>query len=110
MIIIGNTPTFPKALDIADYLAQEGGAFGTERWVLWVKDHSIIKSTVELILAESKAKRSERKFETMKCFCLSPVSHKIEGIILKNAVLDYESLERSFSLAEKLDDTNFNNS
>ena len=105
MVIIGNTVTFKDAITKADNLAgvKDLKDLKTTRWVLWVKDHDIVRSTLALILAESKAERSNREFDEIKCFCLSPKRHDVEGIILKNGTLDYVSLRLSFLKAERHD-------
>jgi hypothetical protein len=103
MVIIGNTNTVEKAVDEADFLANEVNLKDFDRWVLWAKDHKIVKDTLELILAESGAERSNENFDNIKCFCLSPIRHEVSGIILKHGTLGPAKLDRSFISAEEYD-------
>lgn len=103
MVIIGDTETVKKAIPVADREAQKKPFDNAERWVLWAKDHLIVKDTLELILADSKAERSDRDFDQFKCFCLSPVTHKVDGIILKKGRLSSPRIRLSFSKAERHD-------
>ena len=104
MVIIGNTDTVEKAIKVANRLARLKN-FEFDRWVLWCKDHKIVEDTLALIVAESKDRRSDRDFNEFKCFCLSPVSRQVDGIILKNGSLGAARLRLSFVKAEKLDVT-----
>lgn len=103
MVIIGNTQTVKDAIPAADRVAQKKPFDNADRWVLWARDHKIVKDTLELILAESKAERSDRDFDQFKCFCLSPVTHEVDGIILKNGRLSSPRFRLSFSKAERHD-------
>ena len=108
MAIIGNTETVQEAVIEANALAHEQEFDNVDRWVLWAKDHGIVKDTLELILAESNAERSDRDFDQIKCFCISPVRREVEGIILKNGELNSISLDKSFLKAERHDNALLN--
>ena len=103
MVIIGNTQTVEDAIAVADGLAHLVNPGGFNRWVLWAKDHDIVEDTLALIIAESKDRRSNKDFNEFKCFCISPVSRQVDGIILKNGNLGALRLRHAFIKTEKLD-------
>ncbi|MCW5520646.1 hypothetical protein J1N09_12400 [Aureitalea sp. L0-47] len=106
MIIIGDTDTIRTAMPTADSLAHKI-YFNMERWVLWVRDYEVLRGTLEQKLAESPNTK-DMDYDDIKCFSLSPIQDLADGVIQKNGVLDYVSLQQSFFKAQS-DDIAFTN-
>ncbi len=102
MIIIGDTPTNRVAITKADKLAQLS-YFNMERWVLWIRNHDTLSKTLKSHLKDSEADNSDETYDTIKCFCFSPILDQVDGIILKNGQLSYASLQQSFFRAQSHD-------
>lgn len=101
MIILGDTDSIRKALPKADNLATKS-YFGMERWVLWIRNHAILEDTLRPLL-ETNDQDETLVYKDVKCFSTSPILDAATGIILKNAELNYLSLQRSFFKAQSHD-------
>jgi|GEM_PF-3395983 len=101
MIILGDTETIREAMPKADNLATKS-YFGMERWVFWVRNHDILADSLIPIL-EANDEAGNLEYESVKCFCTSPVLDAASGIILKNGELNYRTLQKSFFMAQSHD-------
>ena len=109
MFILGNSDTIITSMDYANDEAND--VLGFSRWVVWIKDLDELKKEVKALLKKvsKEDKNASRSFEEIKCFCLSPETRVVAGIILKNGTLlkngnlDYTGLASSFADAELID-------
>lgn len=104
MIILGNTDTIFKSMNKANARARDKyGNPGFERWVIWIKDHDLLKEHVQPLLLNSADPKASRPFEIIKCFCLSPKTHQAAGVILHKGKLNSTRFTAAFVKAEKID-------
>ena len=102
MIIIGDSPAIRKGVKKADELAKLS-YFNLDRWVLWARNEKILASIFKKYLKASDAHNTDKPYESIKCFCFSPIQDKVDGVILKNVALTYASLQQSFFRAQAHD-------
>lgn len=102
MIIIGDTNSIRTAIPRADNLAKLT-IHNMERWVLWVRDYSVLEDKLKNYLNASDAENSDADIDDIKCISFSPIQDQVVGIILKNGRLSYASLEKLFIQAQKHD-------
>lgn len=102
MIILGDTDTIREALPKADNLATLED-FGMKRWVLWIRDYATLEKELKKYIKADNADNPDEEYENIKCFCFSPISDEVSGIILKNGTLSYLSLNYSFLKAHQHD-------
>ncbi|MCH2488525.1 MAG: hypothetical protein MK211_00120 [Flavobacteriales bacterium] len=102
MFIIGNTETVQEAIPNADHWAGET-LIDLERWVVWLRDHEILKTEMQQLLENTFDPDFDEPYDTIKCFCLSPISKRAIGFILKNGSLANVRLLLSFAKVEAID-------
>jgi hypothetical protein len=61
---------------------------GFKRWVLWMKDHIVLKDKLEAILDASGHIKADTPYEEIKAFCLTKTTRKAVSRVHKNSVLD----------------------
>ena len=81
---------------------------GFKRWVLWMKDHKVLKDKLEPILDESGHIKADTPYEEIKAFCLTKTKRKAVSRVHKNSALDPITILELYSEAElkSLEETN----
>ena len=105
MVIIGDTESIRKAIPKADNLATLEYN-NMKRWVFWIRDHYVLEKELKEYIEASDVDNADADYEDIKCFCFSPLSDEVSGIILKNGTLSYISLNLSFFRAHQHDRPN----
>ena len=99
MVVLGNSETIIKGVELADELADTSPT-GENRWVMWVKDHIVLKDKLELILVENNIIIPDTPYEEIKAFCLTRPDRKVLSRVHKNGQMDFVRLEFLFIEAE----------
>lgn len=99
MVVLGNSISIQDGVELADELA-ETSPTGEKRWVMWVKNHEVLKEKLEPILTEANIIEDDTPYQKIKAFCLTRPDRKALSRIHKNGAMDFVGLEGLFVEAE----------
>ncbi len=100
MVVLGNSETIIEGVELADELADTSPT-DENRWLMWVKNHIMLKDKLEPILKESEIVRQGMSYEEVKVFCLTRPERKVLSRVHKNGQMDFARLEFLFIEAEE---------
>ena len=86
MVVLGTTEAIDRGVSLADKLARQI-ATNEELWVLWIKDHIVLKNKLVVILKSAGIIQNDTPYEEIKAFCLSKNPRKATSRIHKNGAM-----------------------
>lgn len=103
MVILGNSDSIKEGVDLADELA-ETSPTDENRWVMWIKNHVVLKQQLETILTQANILEDDTPYEEIKTFCMTHPEHNVLSRVHKNGEMDFSRLEDLFVEAEEASD------
>ncbi|MDO7173832.1 hypothetical protein [Mariniflexile sp. AS56] len=100
MVILGDSESIKKGVNLADELTDTSPT-NENRWVMWIKNHTVLKPQLQSILIEAQIIQDGTPYEEIKTFCLTRPNRKALSRIHKNGEMDFTRLESLFVEAEK---------
>ena len=99
MVVLGISDAIEEGVALADELT-ETSPTNENRWVMWVKNHTVLKTKLEPILRAANIIGDDTPYEEIKAFCLTRPGRKAQSRVHKNGEMDFVRLESLFVEAE----------
>lgn len=99
MVVLGTSDALEEGVALADILAGTSPT-NENRWVMWVKNHTVLKAELELILIAANIIQDDTPYEEIKAFCLTRPGRKALSRVHKNGEMDFVRVESLFVEAE----------